>query len=43
MKRHVPTMMLFCVQKEAAHSQYDETSKKQVGVEAGILRAEAAL
>ena len=30
-------------QKEAAHSQYDETSKKQVGVEAGILRAEAAL
>ena len=30
-------------QKEAAHSQYDETSKKQTGVEAGILRAEAAL
>ena len=30
-------------QKEAASSQYDETSKKQVGVEAGILSAEAAL
>ena len=30
-------------QKEAAHSQYDETNKKQTGVEAGILRAEAAL
>lgn len=30
-------------QKEAAHSQYDETNKKQVNVEAGILRAEAAL
>lgn len=30
-------------QKEAAHSQYDETSKKKVNVEAGILRAEAAL
>ena len=30
-------------QKEAAHSQYDEANKKQVNVEAGILRAEAAL
>lgn len=30
-------------QKEAAHSQYDETNKKRTGVEAGILRAEAAL
>lgn len=30
-------------QKEAAHSQYDETNKKQTGVEAGILRAEATL
>lgn len=28
---------------EAARAHYDETSKKQVGVEAGILRAEAAL
>ena len=27
---------------EAARAHYDETSKKQVGVEAGILRAEAA-
>ncbi len=30
-------------QKEAASSQYDETNKKKVNVEAGILRAEAAL
>ena len=30
-------------QKEAAHSQYTETSRRQVNVEAGILRAEAAL
>ncbi len=30
-------------QKEAAHSQFDETNKKKVNVEAGILRAEAAL
>lgn len=30
-------------QKDAARSQYDETNKKQVNVEAGILRAEAAL
>lgn len=30
-------------QKEAANSQFDETSKKQVGVQTGILRAEAAL
>lgn len=30
-------------QKEAASSQYDETNKKNVNVEAGILRAEAAL
>lgn len=30
-------------QKEVAHSQYDETNKKQINIEAGILRAEAAL
>lgn len=30
-------------QKDAARSQYDEANKKQVNVEAGILRAEAAL
>lgn len=30
-------------QRDAAKSQYDETNKKQVNVEAGILRAEAAL
>ena len=30
-------------QKEAASSQYDETNKKKVNVEAGTLRAEAAL
>lgn len=30
-------------QKEAAHSQYDETTHKKVGVEANVLRAEAAL
>ena len=30
-------------QKEAARSQYEEANKKQVGIEAGILRAEAAL
>ena len=30
-------------QKDSAHSQYTETSKRQVNIEAGILRAEAAL
>lgn len=30
-------------QKESAHSQYTETSKRQINIQAGILRAEAAL
>lgn len=30
-------------QKEAAHSQYSETNKRKVNIEASILRAEAAL
>ena len=30
-------------QREAARSQYSETSRRQVNIEAGILRAEAAL